>query len=129
MGAAVLLHGVSIAEAAAADGAAVRPLAGVDAQVAPQVPALAKTAGTDSAAVRPLARVRPQVTPQVGRLGEGLAAPLAGVALPAALLQVEQQAGGLGEGLAAAPALVDGLSCSASPSYPSSWGSWGRGKV
>lgn len=66
MGAAVLLHGVSVTEAAAADGAPVRPLAGMDAQVAPQVPTLAEAAGADGAAVRPLTRVRPQVAPQVG---------------------------------------------------------------
>lgn len=63
---AVLLHRVSVAEAAAADRAAVRPLASVDAQVAPQVPALTEAAGTDGAAVRPLASVCPQVAPQVG---------------------------------------------------------------
>lgn len=95
----VLLHGVTIAEGAAAVRAAVRPLPRVDAQVSPQVSSLAEALGAVGAAVRPLACVCTKVSPQVGRLGKGLAAPVAGVGL-SLLLQVEAKTGRMAECLA-----------------------------
>lgn len=102
----MFLHGVAVAEGAAAVRAAVRTLARVDAEVSPQVSSLAEALGAEGAAVRPLARVRAQVTPQVRRLCEGFAAPLAGVGF-SLLLQVEAEAAGLAERLAAARTAVD----------------------
>lgn len=99
MGAFVLLHGVPVTEAAAAERAAVGTLSRVDAEVAPQVSSLTEALGAVGAAVRPLSRVRPEVAPQIRRLSEGLAAEVTAVRL-LLLLEMEAQLCGGTERLA-----------------------------
>lgn len=104
----VFLHGVSIAEGAAAVRAAVRALPRVNAQVSPQVSSLAEALGAESAAVWSLACVCAQVTPQVSRLRKGFATPVTGVGL-SFLLQVQTEAAGLAECLTAPRAAMNKL--------------------